>query len=286
MRAPVGPPLTDVRKLVLAAGAVKSRARLDDCAGLDSSAALAENESSSPHGGLALNPPGGPRAAGDFVFAPAMGTMPNRAVLFVDGSNWYHGCKSIGLRQIGRINFARVSRKLVAPRDWVATRYYVGKLPNTGNLELGERQQRFISRQVAIDRRFSCHFGRIEARRVTSPAALELKRFLATMPGQIDPPIYSRLIEIAELHAVTSVMVEKAVDVQLTLDMVIMAERNEYDTAYLLSADGDLTPAVEFVRKGGRRVFVASASRGVRLATACDRFIRLRLDWFPDVMGA
>src|SRR5258708_36567349 len=153
------------------------------CVALDSLARAAENKDPSPYGGLDLNPPGGLRAAGDFVFAPAIGTMPNRAVLFVDGSNWYHGCKSIGLKRIGRMNFASISRKLVAPREWVATRYYVGKLPRSGNLALAERQRTFISRQLAVDRRFSWHFGRIEARRVKIPAALELNRNLAGLPG-------------------------------------------------------------------------------------------------------
>jgi len=212
--------------------------------------------------------------------------MPNRAVLFVDGSNWYHGCKSIGLRRIGNADFARISKKLVAPRAWIATRYYVGRVPHTGNLELARSQRAFISHQESIDRRFSCHFGRIETRPVKSRAALELKRYLASLPIRIDAGVYSRLTEIAQLDAQATVMVEKAVDVQLALDMVIMAERDEYDTAYLLSADGDLTPAVEFVRSSGRRVFVASASSGAQLAAACDAFIPLRLGWFHDVMDA
>jgi uncharacterized LabA/DUF88 family protein len=211
--------------------------------------------------------------------------MPNRAVLFVDGSNWYHGCKSIGLRGIGQASFAKVSRKLVGPREWVATRYYVGEVPQTGNLDLSRNQREFIAFQQSMDSRFSCHLGRIETRRIRSRAAIELKRYLASLPSRIDPEIYSRLSEIAQLHTETTVMVEKAVDVRLALDMVIMAERDEYDTAYLLSADGDLTPAVEFVRRGGRKVFVASASSGAQLAAACDRFIPLRLGWFHDVMG-
>jgi uncharacterized LabA/DUF88 family protein len=78
--------------------------------------------------------------------------------------------------------------------------------------------------------------------------------------------------------------VEKAVDVQIAMDLVLMAERDEYDAAYLLSADGDLTPAVEFVRTKTKKVFVASASSGARLAAACDAFIPLRLEWFDDVM--
>jgi len=210
----------------------------------------------------------------------------NRAVLFVDGSNWYHGCRLIGLRRIGIMNFAKVSAKLVAPREWVATRYYVGEVPSSGNLELAKKQREFLNRQRSLDRRFSVHLGRIEPRPVKSDAALALKRLLASLPVRIDAEIYSKLSEIASTYAETTIMVEKAVDVQLALNMVVMAERDDYDTAYLLSADGDLTPAVEFVRGTGRKVFAASASGGARLAAACDTFIRLKLAWFDDVMGS
>ena len=93
------------------------------------------------------------------------------------------------------------------------------------------------------------------------------------------------LVAISQRHAVTSVMVEKAVDVKIAIDMVVMAERGEYDTAYLLSADGDLTPAVAAVRASGRKVFVASAQSGAQLAAACDRFLPLRREWFDGLFG-
>jgi len=52
-------------------------------------------------------------------------------------------------------------------------------------------------------------------------------------------------LALANRHAKTQVMVEKAVDVMLAVDLVVMAERDEYDAAYILSADGDYTPARE-----------------------------------------
>ena len=47
--------------------------------------------------------------------------MPDRAIPFIDGSNWYHALKSIGLANPGRLNYAKLSQKLVGPRpglDW------------------------------------------------------------------------------------------------------------------------------------------------------------------------
>ncbi len=47
---------------------------------------------------------------------------------------------------------------------------------------------------------------------------------------------------------------EKGVDVKIATDMVAMAGAAEYDVAVLVSADGDLAPAVIEVRKTGRVV--------------------------------
>lgn len=56
---------------------------------------------------------------------------------------------------------------------------------------------------------------------------------------------------------------EKGIDVQLALDMAIMAQRKEYDVGILMSLDTDLRPALEYVREltrawGKPRVEVAS----------------------------
>jgi uncharacterized LabA/DUF88 family protein len=66
------------------------------------------------------------------------------------------------------------------------------------------------------------------------------------------------------------------------VDMVAMAERDEYDAAYLLSADGDFTPAVEAVRFLNKKVYAASPRFGAQLATVVSTYLRLKYDWFRD----
>ena len=83
-------------------------------------------------------------------------------------------------------------------------------------------------------------------------------------------------------HRKSTVRVEKAVDVMLAVDLVVWAERNCFDAAYLLSADGDFTPAVEHVRSLGKKVYAVSAATGAKLASAVDSFIRLPATWFDD----
>ncbi len=77
-------------------------------------------------------------------------------------------------------------------------------------------------------------------------------------------------------------MVEKAVDVMLAVDLVTFAERNEFDSAYLLSADGDFTPAVTAAQRLGKKVYAASPSQGAQLAAAVTAYIPLTREWFDD----
>jgi uncharacterized LabA/DUF88 family protein len=214
-----------------------------------------------------------------------MSDRVDRAVFFVDGSNFYHGCEKLPLSNLGRLNFAKVCSKLVGPRQWTATRYYVGQVPPTGNMALSANQQKFFGFLTSCDTRISVHLGRIEPRWAKSEAAVELGRYLAGLRVRIDPGVYHDLVAISQKHAATKVMVEKAVDVRIAIDIVVMAERGAYDTAYLLSADGDLTPAVAAARASGKKVFVASAQSGAQLAAACDKFLPLRREWFDGLFG-
>lgn len=68
----------------------------------------------------------------------------------------------------------------------------------------------------------------------------------------------------------------------LAVDMVVMAERNEFDAAYLLSADGDFTPAVKAIRFHNKKVYAASVAPGAQLASVANSYIRLKPDWFDD----
>ena len=87
----------------------------------------------------------------------------------------------------------------------------------------------------------------------------------------------SDLSDIARRHCEATVFVEKAVDVFLAVDFVTLAINDAYDAAYLLSADGDYTPAVEAVRNLKKKVYAASPMSGAQLARAVSSFIRQAL---------
>ncbi len=137
----------------------------------------------------------------------------------------------------------------------------------------------------ALDSRISIHYGRLEQRTVVSEVAKELKRYLSRLTVRIDPTVYKELVSLAQRHESLTVAVEKAVDVMIAVDMVRMAERDEYDTAYLLSADGDYTPAVEAVADIGKKVFAASVAPAGQLARAVYKFLPLKTACFNDCFG-
>ena len=169
--------------------------------------------------------------------------MPDRATLFVDGSNWYHALKSIGIANPGQLSYAKLSQKPVGPRTRVHTRYYIGQVRQVGNRQLYRDQRRFLAGLRSTDPRISVHLGRLEPRTVKNEAARALRQYLYALSVQIDREMFRDLMAIADRHESTEIMVEKAVDVMLAVDLVTMAERNEFDAAYILSADGDYSPA-------------------------------------------
>ncbi len=205
-----------------------------------------------------------------------------RAVLLIDGNNWYHGTRKAGVKFLGELDYRRISEKLTHPRIWVETRYYVGRVSQTENTQLYADQRRFLDRICKQDQRISAHFGRLEPRQSKNEAAEEMLAFLGNLKTRIDGAVYRELVRIATSHRQATVMVEKAVDVMIAVDLVAMAHQDKFDVAYLLTADGDFTPAVSLVQSLGKKVFAVSAQNGAELARQVDAFIPLKADWFDD----
>ena len=70
-----------------------------------------------------------------------------------------------------------------------------------------------------------------------------------------------------------SVFEEKGVDIDLAVDMLSGAFEDRYDTAILVSSDGDFKPVVQAVQRRGKRVeyvFFPKAQRSNALASTCN----------------
>lgn len=208
--------------------------------------------------------------------------MVDRAVIFIDGNNWFHGLCDAAVEDRGRLDYKKISEKLVGPRTWLETRYYIGQINQKHNPTLYAQQRSFFAGLETTDPRISIHLGRIEPRIASNEAADDLKAYLAKVQQKMDPAVFHDLSDLAQRHSKATVFVEKAVDVFLAVDLVSLALSDSYDAAYLLSADGDYTPAVKLVRSLGKKVYAASCLRGAQLASAVSSFVRLQRAWFSD----
>lgn len=208
--------------------------------------------------------------------------MADRAIVFIDGNNWFHALRSVGVEDRARLDYKRISEKLLGPREWIGTRYYIGQLSQQENATRYADQRAFLAALQATDPRITVHLGRIEQRTTKNDAALELRQYLSRLPTKIDAEIYAELAAIAKRHEKATVFVEKAVDVFLAVDFVSLAIKNAYDAAYLLSADGDFTPAVEAARLLNKKVYAACPMSGAQIGRAVNAFIHLSADWFDD----
>ena len=79
-----------------------------------------------------------------------MDTAAEKVMVFVDGSNFYHGLKAtIGT---AAINFPQFSRRLVgSSRTLVRTYYYNAPIPQLPDQERYKAQQRFAVHPVKLD---------------------------------------------------------------------------------------------------------------------------------------
>ena len=199
-----------------------------------------------------------------------------RAILFIDGSNFYHSASSIGIAT-GDLDYQALARKLVLDRSIAGIRYYVGKV--SGDIFRVVQQEKFLSklRAQSVD----ITLGRIERRTSDpdqNPMMGRLKELIAANRADLKSSVVDELESLCELNP--PLYTEKRVDVSIAVDMVRMAYEDKYDAAYLLSADGDFVPIVEAVRLRRKKVFVASPVVGYELKRAADAFILLDNSWF------
>lgn len=134
--------------------------------------------------------------------------------VYIDGGNLYKRLKSLGIpQQSNRFNYSAFVKYLVGNRNLISKRYYVGTVKNVDGSEKAEKMVR--SQQKFLDS--------------IQKEGFEIKR------GKI-------MYDGGNIR-------EKGVGVKLSLDLVIGAVDNLYDTAIVISSDTDLIPAIKYARK-------------------------------------
>ena len=176
--------------------------------------------------------------------------MKNKAIVFIDGSNFYFKLKEsaykIGKKySLLKFRFRDFCEWLIEEKELVDIRYYVGAVRRQNNNEKSETM--YANQQKLI--------GKLQQQNVS-----------ITLGELIQHPDKS-------YH-------EKGVDVRIAVEMIRFARENKYDVAYLLSSDTDLVPAVEEVRAFGKKVTYVGFPKGQSFGlskTANDVFL-LRME--------
>ena len=169
-----------------------------------------------------------------------------KAIVFVDGSNWYHKLKNLlTLRPPIDFDVRSFATNLVAPDTLVEIRYYIGKV-----------------RRIRGDAKSETLYANQQ----------KLLRFL--QQKQNVTLGFGHLINYPDgsFH-------EKGVDILLAVEMIRCTLEKKCEVAYLVSSDTDLVPAVdECKRLGSEVVYVGSSLHGQSfgLTKACNRTILLQ----------
>jgi len=167
-----------------------------------------------------------------------------RVCIFIDGSNFYHCLR----KDFGNVDvdFQELAQNLCGNRTLIRTYYYNAPLDMGFDKEKYKKQQRFFEKLRTIPN-FKLILVRLQKRK------LQGKTYY----------------------------VVKGDDIHIAVDMVVLAQNNSYDTAILVSGDGDFIPAVKAVQDFGKHVENAYFKSGHswHLKQTCDRSMLMDKDF-------
>ncbi len=176
-----------------------------------------------------------------------------KVIIFIDGSNIYHIIKRLFPdKKPNDFNFEKFVKFLVRDRKLVRTYYYNAPLDRRKDEEGYMKQQRFFDKIKRIPN-FTFVLCRMQKRKVDGKTIYEVKED----------------------------------DIHLAVDMVKLAYNKAYDTAILVSSDGDFVPAVQAVKEIGKNVENIGFENkfSYHLQQESDRFIKLRKEVVEQFFG-
>ncbi len=167
-----------------------------------------------------------------------------RVIIFIDGSNIYHILKDLFPdKKPNDFNFDNFIKYLTGKRKLVRTYYYNAPLDRKKDKESYIKQQRFFDKIQRIQN-FTFVLCRMQKRKVDGKTIYEVKED----------------------------------DIHLAVDMVKLAYNNAYDTAILVSSDGDFVPAIQAIKEKGKNVENIGFENkfSYHLQQESDKFLKLR----------
>ncbi len=173
-----------------------------------------------------------------------------KTIVFIDGGNFYFKLKEMSKKfdkkySLMNFRFKDFCRCVAGENELLEIRYYLGAVKREVNNEKSEVM--YANQQ----------------------------RLFRKLQGQNIIVVLGQLIKHPD-----KTYHEKGVDVRLAVEMIRLARENKYDTAYLISSDTDLVPAVEEVRAFGKEVCYIGIPKGQSfgLSKSANNVILLRTE--------
>jgi uncharacterized LabA/DUF88 family protein len=143
-----------------------------------------------------------------------------KVMIFIDGSNLYHIIKSlIPDKKPNDFDFKKFIDRILDGRKLVRVYYYNCPLDISRDFDAYVKQQKFFERLKKIEN-FNLVLCRMQKVKIDGKIIYQIKED----------------------------------DIHLAVDMIKLAYNDAYDTAILVSSDGDFVPAVKAVQEKGKEV--------------------------------
>src|SRR3989344_8418989 len=130
-----------------------------------------------------------------------------RVFIIIDGNNFYHRLKELGLVNLLSFDYEKLTKFLIGRRFLVSKNYYIGAIREEPNNP--KSKELMIGQQKLVGK-------------------LQKDNWVVK---------FGHMLKTDDYH-------EKGVDVQIAVDLLIGAYEDLYDTAILVSSDTDLIPAL------------------------------------------
>ena len=183
----------------------------------------------------------------------------NEAIVFIDGNNFYHNLKHMGIPP-GRVDFRRVCERVCEKYGLKLQRIiYYNSVPNIKTIG-GENYRKHMSfldglkaEGITVKTRKLQHLSNAER---VSKKLTELEKLQVC--EKCRPMVTQNCIDcVGDFQEK-----EKGVDVMIAVDMIDMALKGLYDAAVLVSGDSDFAHMLNLIEENGKKAVVASLSYG------------------------
>ena len=181
--------------------------------------------------------------------------MPSRVMIFIDGGNFSGSCREFDAAlEVDFEKLAIVLMRAANGDSYQGTYYYFSLPPN--ELVKTSDDKLHLHKQ----------HGFLEA--MEYKTGYTVNKFIRRV----------RTAQCEHCKAETIFSVEKGVDSSIVADMMSLGWEDTYDIAVLVSNDSDLKPAIEYLKRFGKKIIhasFASLKKGTDLRKACFSAINL-----------